>query len=133
VGISVPLFFPAKQAQALGAAGDELAAARFDLKGKQNEVIHMVEDANVNAESSWRILRLYEEGGLLKQTQRAWAATQLAYRNEEMSLTDYVETFNIYLETLTNYYRAKADYGKALAEVDYQAGPLKGEAHETHH
>ena len=130
LGISVPLFFPAKQAQTVGSASDELSAARNDLKGKQNEVIHMVEDAYVNAASAWRILQLYEEGNLLKQTQRAWEASQLAYRNEQMSLTDYVETYNTYLETLMNYYQAKADYGKALAELDYEIGGLKGEGHE---
>jgi len=127
LGVSVPLFFPAKQMQESGAASDELSAAKYDLQGKQNEVIHMVEDAYVNADSAWRILKLYEEGGLLKQTQRAWAATQTAYRNEEMSLSDYVETYNTYVETLTNYYQAEADYGKALAELDYQVGKSKGE------
>ena len=132
LGLSIPLFFPAKQAQAVGVASDELSAAKHDLKGKQDEVSHMAEDAYVNADSAWRILKLYEEGGLLKQTRRAWSATQLAYRNEEMSLSEFVETYNTYLETLTNYYRAQADYGKALAELDYQAGDLKGESDEKH-
>jgi outer membrane protein, heavy metal efflux system len=131
VGISIPLFFPAKQTQALDAASDELSAARYDLKGEQDLVIHMVEEAYVNADSAWRILKLYEEGGLLKQTQRAWSATQLAYRNEEMSLTEFVETYNTYLETLTNYYQARADYGKALAELEYQVGNLKGDNREN--
>jgi len=126
LGVSVPLFFPVKQAQESGATSDELSAAKYDLQGKQNEVIHMVEDAYVNADSAWRILKLYEEGGLVKQTQRAWASTQTAYHNEEMSLPDYVETYNTYVETLTNYYRAQADYGKALAELEYQAGESKG-------
>ncbi len=127
VGVSIPLFFLAKQAPAAGAASDELSAARYDLKGKQNEVIHMAEDAYVNAESAWRILGLYERGGLLKQTQRAWEATQLAYRNEEMPLPEFIETYNTYLETVTNYYEAQADYGKALAELDYEVGDLKGD------
>jgi outer membrane protein TolC len=127
LGVSVPLFFPAKQMQESGAASDELSATKYDLQGKQNEVIHMVEDAYVNADSAWRILKLYEEGGLVKQTQRAWAATQTAYRNEGMSLPDYIETYNTYVETLTNYYQAQADYGKALAELEYQVGESKGE------
>ena len=126
LGVSVPLFFPAKQAQESGAASEELSAAKYDLQGKQNEVIHMVEDAYVNADSAWRILKLYEEGGLLKQTERAWASTQTAYHNEEMPLSDYVETYNTYVETLTNYYQAQADYGKALAELKYQVGESKG-------
>ncbi len=130
LGVSVPLFFPGKQTQVADAASDELSAARYDLKGKQNEVIHMTEDAYVNAESAWRILSLYEEGGLLKQTKRAWESSQQAYRNEEMPLSDFVETYNIYLETLTNYYQAKADYGKALAQLDYEVGELKGKDHE---
>jgi outer membrane protein TolC len=130
LGVSLPLFFPAKQSQLDGAASDELSAARYDLKGKENEVIHMVEDDFVNADSAWRILSLYEQGGLLKQVQRAWESSQLAYRNEEMNLSDFVESFNTYLETLNNYYQAKADYGKALAELGYQVGGLKGENHE---
>jgi outer membrane protein TolC len=130
LGLTVPLFFPAKQTQALDASSDELLAARYDLKGEQDLVVHMVEDSYVNADSAWRILKLYQEGGLLKQTQRAWSATQLAYRNEQMSLSDFVETYNTYLETLTNYYQAQADYGKALAELEYQTGVLKGDTHE---
>jgi cobalt-zinc-cadmium efflux system outer membrane protein len=126
LGVTVPLFFPARQLQYSSAASDEVSAAKYDLKGKQNEVIHMAEDAYVNADSAWRILKLYEEGGLLKQTQRAWEATQTAYHNEEMSLSDYVETYNTYVETLTNYYQAQAEYGKALAELEYQVGGLKG-------
>ena len=122
LGVSLPVFFPAKQSQAEGTASDELSAARYDLKGKQNEVIHMTEDAYVGAESAWRILQLYEEGGLLKQVERAWTVSQVAYRNEEMSLADFIETYNTYLQTLTNYYQAKADYGKALAQLEYEAG-----------
>jgi outer membrane protein TolC len=131
LGISLPIFFLAKQSQAAGAASENLSAARYDLKGKQNEVIHMVEDAYVNAESAWRLLRLYEQGGLLKQTQKAWASTQLAYHNEEMPLAEFVENYNIYLETFRSYYQSQADYGKALAELDYQAGDLKGDRHEN--
>jgi len=86
----------------------------------------MTEDAYVNADSAWRILKLYEEGGLVKQVQRAWQASQTAYRNEQMSLMEYVETYNTYVDTLTNYYQAKADYGKALAELEYETGNLKG-------
>lgn len=127
LGVTVPLFFPAKQMQVSDAASKETSAARYDLQGKQNEVIHMTEDAFVNAESAWRILELYEKGGLLQQVQRAWAATQNAYRNEQMPLADYVMNFNAYVETLTNYYQAQADYGKALAELDYQVGESKGE------
>jgi outer membrane protein TolC len=130
LGITLPIFFPAKQSQAAGAASHELSAARYDLKGKQNEVIHMVEDSFVNAESAWRLLRLYEQGGLLKQTQKAWASTRLAYRNEQMPLSEFVENYNIYLETFRSYYQAQADYGKALAELDYQTGVLKGDDHE---
>ncbi len=131
LGVTLPLFFPAKQMQASGAASDELAAAQFDLQGKQNEVIHMVEDAFVNAQSAWRLLKLYEDGRLIQQVDRAWTVTQTAYRNEQISLPDYVETYNNYVETLTNYYQTKADYGKALAELDYQVGELKGDNHEN--
>ncbi len=131
LGISLPIFFAAKQSPAAGAAAEEVSAARYDLKGKQNEVIHMVEDAFVNAESAWRLVRLYEEGGLLRQTQKAWASTQLAYRNEEIPLAEFVENYNIYLETFRSYYQSQADYGKALAELDYQTGELKGDSHEN--
>lgn len=131
LGVSLPIFFPAKQSQTSGAASDELSASRYDLKGKQNEVIHMVEDAYVNAESAWRLLRLYEQGGLLKQTKKAWASTLLAYHNEEMPLAEFVENYNIYLETFRSYYQAQADYGKALAELNYQIGDFKGDSHEN--
>ncbi len=130
VGVSIPLFFPAKQSQEEGAASDEVSASRYDLTGKRDEVIHMTEDAYVGADSAWRLLQLYEEGGLVKQVQRAWVASQTAYRNEEMSLVDFIETYNTYLETLTKYYQAKADYGKAVAQLEYEAGGLKGDGHE---
>lgn len=122
VGISLPLFFAAKQEPEESSASYRLSAARHDLVSEQNEVIHRTDEAYVNAESAWRILRLYEDGGLLRQIQRAWESSQVAYRNEEMSLEDFIETYNAYLQTLTHYYQAKADYGKALAQLEYEAG-----------
>jgi len=124
IGLTIPIFMPFKQIEGLDQAGDEWSASRYDLKGKEDETIHMVEDAYVNAESTWRILQLYQGGGLLKQTQRAWIATQTAYRNEEMSLPEFVENFNTYVETVKNYYEAQADYGKALAQLDYEVGTV---------
>jgi hypothetical protein len=109
------------------AASDELAAEQMDLQGKRSEVIHMVEEAYVDAASAGRLLDLYEKGGLRQQVERAWKAAQVEYRNEEMPLLDYVMTYNSYVETLTRYYQAKADYGKALAELDYRVGGMKGE------
>ena len=127
LGVSLPLFFPAKQTQMFDAASEELAADQMDLQGKRNEVIHMVEEAYVDAASMGRLLDLYEKGGLRQQVERAWKAAQVEYRNEEMPLLDYVMTYNSYVETLTRYYQAKADYGKALAELDYRVGGMKGE------
>jgi cobalt-zinc-cadmium efflux system outer membrane protein len=128
LGLSVPVFFAGKQTQELDAASDELSAVRYDLQGKRNEVIHMVEEAYVNAESTGRLLKLYEDGGLRRQVEKAWQAAQVEYRNEEMPLSDYVMTYNSYVETLTSYYQAQADYGKALAELDYRVGGMKGDS-----
>jgi outer membrane protein TolC len=124
VGVSLPIFFPIKQTQAADQAGDLLSASKFELTGTQNETTHMVEEAYVEAQSAWRLWKLYEDGGLLQQAQRAWKATQSAYRAEEISLSDYVDSYNMYLNTLKDYYKAQADYGKALAELDYQVGNL---------
>ena len=124
VGVSVPLFFPIKQTQEADQASDRLAASKYELTGAQNETTHMVEEAYVNAQSTWRLWKLYEDGGLLEQAQKAWKATQLAYRQEQMPLSDYVDNYNMYLETLKSYYKAQADYGKALAELNYQVGNL---------
>jgi outer membrane protein TolC len=122
LGMSVPLFFPAKQTQEADAAASELSAARDDLKGMEDETVHMLEEAYVEAESAWRMLSLFEEGGLKRQVERAWQSSQVAYRNEQMPLSDYIESYNIYLETLAQYHQARADYGKAIAALDYEAG-----------
>jgi outer membrane protein TolC len=121
-GLSIPVFFPAKQTQRSDAAGAEVQAAQFDLKGMEDETVHMLEEAYVAAESAWRILALYEEGGLRRQTEKAWQSAQVAYRNEQMPLPDYVESYNIYLETLAQYFGARAEYGKALANLEYELG-----------
>jgi hypothetical protein len=84
----------------------------------------MVEEAYVNAQADWRLWKLYKEGGLLEQTQKAWKATESAYQNEQISLSDFVDNYSIYVDTLKSYYKAQADYGKALAEMDYQMGNL---------
>lgn len=124
VGVSVPLFFPIKQTQEADQANDRLTASKYELTGAQNETTHMVEEAYVNAQSAWRLWKLYEDGGLLEQAQKAWKATQVAYRQEQIPLSDYVDNYNMYLDTLKSYYKAQADYGKALAELDYQVGNL---------
>jgi outer membrane protein TolC len=124
VGVSVPLFFPIKQTQATDQANDQVDASQYELTGAQNETTHMVEEAYVNAQSSWRLWKLYEEGGLLAQTQRAWKATRAAYRNDQIPLSDFVDNYDMYLDTLKSYYKAQSDYGKALADLDYQIGNL---------
>jgi outer membrane protein TolC len=124
VGVSVPLFFPIKQTQATDQANDEVEASRYELTGAKNETTHMVEEAYVDAQSTWRLWKLYEEGGLLEQTQKAWRATESSYRNEQISLSDFVDNYSMYVDTLKSYYKAQADYGKALAELDYQMGNL---------
>ena len=124
VGVSVPLFFLLKQTQATDQANDRMDASRYELTGAQNEATHMVEDAYVDTQSAWRLWKLYEEGGLLAQAQRAWRATQAAYRNDQISLSDFMDNYNLYLDTLKAYFRAQADYGKTLAELDYQIGNL---------
>ena len=127
VGVSVPLFFPMKQTQATDQANDQVAASRYELTGAQNQTTHMVEEAYVDAQSAWRLWKLYEEGGLLAQTQRAWKATQAAYRNEQMPFADLVENYNMYLQTLKDYYQAQSDYGKAVAQLQYETGELKAQ------
>jgi outer membrane protein TolC len=124
VGVSVPLFFPIKQTQATDQANDEVEASRYELTGARDETTHMVEEAYVNAQADWRLWKLYKEGGLLEQTQKAWKATESAYQNEQISLSDFVDNYSIYVDTLKSYYKAQADYGKALAEMDYQMGNL---------
>lgn len=124
VGMSLPIFFPIKQTRAADQANDRLAASKFELTGTQNEATHMVEEAYVDAQSAWRLWKLYEDGGLLEQAQRAWRATQSAYRTEQIPLSEFVDNYNMYLETLKAYYKAQADYGKALAELDYEVGNL---------
>ncbi|MGH7739279.1 MAG: TolC family protein [bacterium] len=124
LGVSIPLFFPMKQTQAADQANDLADASRFELTARWDETHHMVEESYINAQSAWRLWKLYQEGGLLEQAQRAWKATELAYRNEQISLSDFVDNYNLYLETLESYYKAQADYGKALAEFHYQIGDL---------
>jgi outer membrane protein TolC len=124
VGVSVPLFFPIKQTQATDQANDEVEASRYELTGAKNETTHMVEQAYVDAQSAWRLWKLYEEGGLLEQTQKAWKATESSYRNEQISLSEFVDNYSIYIDTLKAYYKAQTDYGKTLAELDYQMGNL---------
>lgn len=122
VGVSVPLFFPVKQTQATDQANDQVDASRYELTGAKNETTHMVEEAYVKVQSTWRLWKLYEQGGLLEQSQRAWKATQAAYRNEQIPLSELVDNYNMYLDTVKSYYQAQADYGKALAELNYQVG-----------
>lgn len=130
VGVSVPLFFPLKQTQATDQADDEVEASRYELTGAKNETTHMVEEAFVSAQSAWRLWKLYEEGGLLEQAQRAWKATQAAYHNEQIPLSEFVDNYNMYLDTLKSYYKAQSDYGKALADLDYRIGTLPGSVNE---
>ena len=67
-------------------ASAELRAAEEDLVGARDETLHYVEKAQAEAESAWRLYSLFEGGGLKDQVERAWEATQQAYRSEQMSL-----------------------------------------------
>ena len=124
-GVTLPIFFATKQDKAAQEMAYETEAAKKDLVGKQNEVTHMVEEAYVNAESQWRLLNLYEQGGLKVQVEKAWSASQRSYRNEQMSFAEFIDNYNSYLEILTDYYRAQADYGESLARLQYETGEVK--------
>jgi outer membrane protein TolC len=128
VGATLPIFFAFKQNQAAAQAGDELSASQWEMQGQVDETTHRVEESYVMAESAWRILQLYENGNLLKQTQRAWEATQQAYHNEQMGLSEFTDNANTYFETVKDFYQTQADYGKALAQLDYEVGDLPAEA-----
>jgi outer membrane protein TolC len=125
VGITLPIFFATKQDKAAQESAYQTQAAQQDLVGKQNEVTHMVEEAYVNAESQWRLLNLYEQGGLKAQVEKAWTASKRSYRNEQMSFSELIDNYDGYLEVLTDYYHAQADYGQALARLQYEIGEVK--------
>jgi outer membrane protein TolC len=132
VGMTLPIFFPFKQTQASREASALSAASAADLTDAKGLVAHEVEEAYVEAESSWELLKSYEDANLAAQLKRAWEASRVAYRNEQMPASELIESYNMYLETLSEIYRARADYGKALAQLEFAMGTVadKGENHE---
>jgi outer membrane protein TolC len=132
VGVTVPLFFPFKQTQAVREASATAAAAKAELADARGLAAHDAADAAVEVETAWSLLKNYQDTDLAKRLRRAWEAARVAYRAEQMSASDLVENYNMYLETLTELHRARADYGKALARLDYVVGSVsaKGGSHE---
>lgn len=132
VGVTLPIFFPFKQTQAAREASALSAASSADLTDAKGLVAHEVEEAYVEAESSWELLKSYEDANLAAQLKRAWEVSRVAYRNEQMPASELIESYNMYLETLSEIYRARADYGKALAQLDFAMGIVadKGGSHE---
>jgi outer membrane protein TolC len=120
VGLQVPLGL--SQATALSKAGGEVKAAEQNLKAARDLVHHQLEEARVGAQSAWNLVALYETGGLIAQAEQAWNFAQQAWRNEGLSLADFIESYDSYLDIRSAHIHARANYGKALARLDYETG-----------
>lgn len=114
---SMPLFLPFKQGRESTAASRDLESARFALEDEQAAVTADVAEAAARAEAAGRLWDLYRRGGLEVQTGRTWEAAKTAWRNEQISLADYVMAYTLSIETKAKAIRARAEYGRALAEL----------------
>ena len=129
VGIQVPVGLrqgPAWKEKRLKAqaAGYRLDAARADLH-------HRVEEAFVTARAAGRLLELYRSGGLLKQSDEAWAFARGAWENERMSIDEYIQAYDAWQDIQVAWHKARTDYGKALAQLDFETGRLpEGGSHD---
>jgi len=123
LGIRLPLYRRAKQAEAVVQAEHELEASRRDVTAREVAVRAEVRDLAARAERAETLMRLYRDGAL-PQARGALDAAGAAYGVGRAEFLTLIEDFRTVLEYEIEYERQAADRLMALAALEPLTGTI---------
>jgi outer membrane protein TolC len=127
--VSVPIFYKAKQAQAVAGASKTLLSAEKMQDNRLNEVRFELKQLYLEAKASERLLTLYSKG-VVPQSSLALESSMAAYQVGNVDFLSLIANFTTLLSYETDYYRQLADYQTSIARIESLTGEDITDAHE---
>jgi outer membrane protein, heavy metal efflux system len=121
--VTLPVYRGRKQEKAIEEAAAELRAARSAANGVRADLRFALTRAQLQAKTSDRLLRLYDEG-LLKQSRLLLDSSIAQYRVGKVDFARVVASWRALLEGEIAYRRQLAAHEKAIAQIAlYEGSP----------
>lgn len=121
VSVNVPVFYKAKQREAVRESTEQLISAEQSKDNRKTELFFAVKEQYLMAKSSERLFQLYAQG-VVPQSSLALESSMSAYQVGNVDFLTILSNFTTVLEYEVNYYREVANYNMALARME----PLVG-------
>ena len=119
--VNIPVFYRAKQRQAVAEASEELMSAEKMRDNRLNEVRFELKQQYLAAESSERLLDLYSMA-IVPQSSLALESSMAGYETGKIDFLSLIANFTSLLNYETDYYRQLADYLTAIAQMESLTG-----------
>ncbi|HVN85112.1 MAG TPA: TolC family protein [Candidatus Binatia bacterium] len=121
IGIKIPLYFAARQRNAVAEAGATLAEASADRDTARRSVDFRVKDLYLRARASQQLIALYSNT-ITPQARLALTSATHAYEVGKVDFLTLLNSFTATLEYEMRYHEELANFQKAVAELEAVSG-----------
>jgi outer membrane protein TolC len=121
VSVNVPVFYKAKQREAVRESTEQLLSAEQSKDNRKTELFFSVKEQYLMAKSSERLFQLYAQG-VVPQSSLALESSMSAYQVGNVDFLTILSNFTTVLDYEVNYYREVANYNMALARLELFVG-----------
>lgn len=121
LGVSVPIWFWAKQASGVSQMKSELDMFKAEYKMMENMTLFDVKDAYARVESQKKLVQIYETS-FLPQAEAALKASLTGYEANQIDFLNLLDSQRMLLEIKLDYHRMVADLEMAKAELEQAVG-----------
>lgn len=118
--VNLPIWYGRLNAARREAKSQEEASESM-YKDWVNQTLFEVEDKSVKAETSQRLIKLYQDT-VLPQADEALKSSQKGYEADRVSFLDLLDSVRSLLKFEQEYYRYNADFAQRLAELERVLG-----------
>jgi outer membrane protein TolC len=122
--VNLPVFYKAKQRQAIVAATEEVIGAEKTRDGRLNQLRLELRQQLIAATTANKLMALYTKG-VIPQTSLALESSMAAYQAAKTEIQPVLANMTTLLDYESDYYRQLADYQTALARIASLTGKEK--------
>ena len=121
VGVSIPLWFRAKQDYAVKESLSRLDAVKNEYQGMKNMVSFEIKDALVKVKTSASLVELHKSTHI-PQAEQALKGARVAYETGRVDFFALMESWKTVKNYKLDYYKALASFEQAWAELERAVG-----------
>jgi cobalt-zinc-cadmium efflux system outer membrane protein len=119
--VKIPIFYKARQQQAVKEAGEELLSSQAARQNRLNQVNFEVKQQYLMAQASQQLFDLYAKG-VVPQASLALESSMSAYQVGKVDFLSVLANFTSVLQYQIEYYRELASFESALARLEARVG-----------